>query len=146
MLAFIGATVMLAVVGIFALIQSAVDGKNFAASLHNHRREGLVFAVVTVPILLCYWYYPLFVYHLHMPYDRVHIDFPDFALRSVQLDFFSSRMQSLFLDYSGMDHALKSSFLLFSLETWCDQCVYACGGDLIVRRAQLISRWYTGLL
>lgn len=115
MLVFIDASVILLVVFGFSLFLSWREGSAVTTVLRKHWRQGLVFAVIAVPILLSYWYRPIFIYHLQMAYDRVHIDFPDFAIRKVQLDFLSARLRDLFFNFSGIDQTIKSAFFIFAV-------------------------------
>lgn len=77
--------------------------------------QALVFAAVSLPLLLLYWYQPLFVHRLHMPYDRVHIDFPDYGVSSVRTGFLVWSIKDLFFNFADLHNGLRSILFLYSL-------------------------------
>ena len=112
---FIGATFLLAAVlaarTVLVLNRDGVP----ALAVRNWAPSALAFAAVSLPLLLLYWYQPLFVHHLHMPYDRVHIDFPDYGVSSVRADFVVWSVKDLFLNFSDLHQGIRSLLFLFAL-------------------------------
>jgi len=112
---FIGATFLLAVVlaGRTVLVLNR-DGAP-ALAVRGWARQALAFAAVSLPLLLLYWYQPIFVHRLHMPYDRVHIDFPDYGVSSVRLDFLAWSVKDLLFSFSDLHHGIRNVLFLFAL-------------------------------
>ncbi len=103
MVAFVGASIIIFVYFIFRLYKS-IKNKNIKSELKNW----LVFFMVSLPILMLYWYKPLFVYHLHYPYDRLHMDVIDFSRLSVQINFLVDIIKKYFFNFSSILNIIKT--------------------------------------
>ncbi|WP_423792567.1 hypothetical protein ACPB8Q_07575 [Methanocaldococcus indicus] len=84
MVAFVGATLIIAT---FIVYEIYKNRNNIIDYLKENIKNWGVFGIIALPILMLYWYKPIFVYHLHRPYDRVHMDIWDFGRFDVQITF-----------------------------------------------------------
>lgn len=73
----------------------------------------LVFIMIAIPITLLYFYRPIFVFHFSRPYDRVHLDTPDYAYPNVQSAFIKQVLHDIF-NFSGLFQSTITIFFLAS--------------------------------
>ncbi|MFA5077222.1 MAG: glycosyltransferase family 39 protein [Candidatus Micrarchaeia archaeon] len=83
MVLFIGMTILAAL--LFGI--KIYRNKEYAS--FGALKKYAVFALIAAPLLMLYWYQPIFEYHLKFAYDRTHMELPDFGTLGVQLWFFS---------------------------------------------------------
>ena len=111
MVVFVSATIILGFFFLYALL-SAYKGKtDFVELVKRNWKAAAIFIIIALPLLMLYWYRPLFVYSLKMSYDRTHMDVPDFANLGVQIWFVFNTFSTTFLNFSS----IGSLFFIFSI-------------------------------
>ena len=121
MVAFIGATIILFVFLIYQLFEmyhaNNIPSKNLKNTTINEliKKWGLL-GLISAPLLLLYWYKPLFVYHLKMGYyDRVHMDTPDFARFDVQISFLINTIKKYLFKFNTLKSGIVSALIVFGV-------------------------------
>jgi hypothetical protein len=111
MVVFVSATIILGFFFLYALLVAYKGKTDFVELVKRNWQAAMVFIIIALPLLMLYWYKPLFVYHLKMPYDRTHMDVPDFANPDVQMWFVFDTFSTTFLNFSS----IGSLFFIFSI-------------------------------
>ncbi len=108
MMFFIGATF---ITGFFFLyeIYSTLKKKE-SGELKKLAKNIAVFAVLALPLLMMYWYRPIFEWGLHMPYDRTHMDVMDMADSENQMQFLAGSLSGL-LNFTLIQAGITLLFL-----------------------------------
>ncbi|XRO74681.1 hypothetical protein ACO3TA_04630 [Methanocaldococcus sp. 28A] len=109
MVAFVGATLILL---IFIVYEIYKNRDRIIDYLKENIVKWGIFGIIAVPILMLYWYKPLFVYHLHSYYDRVHMDTIDFGRLDVQISFLLDMIKTYLLNFSSIG-AIISTLLVW---------------------------------
>ena len=99
MVAFVGATLIILTFLIYEIYKNKDDILSY---LKENVKNWGIFGVVALPILMLYWYKPIFVYHLHRPYDRLHMDVIDFGRLDVQISFLIEMIKTYLLNFSSI--------------------------------------------
>ncbi|MEM2909073.1 MAG: hypothetical protein QW171_02835, partial [Candidatus Bilamarchaeaceae archaeon] len=110
MVVFVSSTIILGFFFCYALLSNYKGKANFEELLKRNWVAIVTFIIIALPLLMLYWYKPLFVYHLKMAYDRTHMDIPDFANSDVQIWFILDTFSATFLNFSS----IGSFFFIFS--------------------------------
>ncbi|MEM4216220.1 MAG: hypothetical protein QXD51_04015 [Candidatus Anstonellales archaeon] len=108
---FVSATIIVGYFLCYGLLSIYKNKEDFIESIRNRWKTILAFVVVASPILILYWYKPIFVYHLKMVFDRTHMDIPDFANPEVQIWFILDTVSNTFFNFTS----IKSFFFIFSI-------------------------------
>lgn len=114
---FIGATLILGVFSAYRLysLRNTDVLKNIQAIIHKNWVLFVVFCTIAVPILLLYWYEPIFVYHLKFAYDRTHIDTPDVTTFGTQVWFLGTAIQETLISFTDVSTGIRSLFFIFTI-------------------------------
>jgi len=115
---FMGATLMIILYFLYCLILAYKENKfpGILTYFHNNYLKWLIFIGISVPLLLIYWFKPLFLYHLNMSYyDRGHMDFPDLALLSIQFITLKKTIINHFLKFSTFRNIILSLLSLMGV-------------------------------
>ncbi|AIJ04901.1 hypothetical protein JH146_0050 [Methanocaldococcus bathoardescens] len=99
MVAFVGATLIIAT---FVIYEMYKNKDRILEYLKENIKNWGIFGIVALPILMLYWYKPIFVYHLHRPYDRIHMDIMDFGRLDVQIKFLFNTLSSYLLNFKSI--------------------------------------------
>ncbi|ABO35923.1 conserved hypothetical protein [Methanococcus maripaludis C5] len=97
--AFVGATLIITTFITYEIYKkyqfNSINGiKEYI--VENWKKLGL-FTIFGLPISMLYWYKPIFILKLVRPYDRLHMDTPDFGRIDIQIKFFiDSILQYIF--------------------------------------------------
>ncbi|WP_456373817.1 hypothetical protein [Methanocaldococcus sp.] len=105
MVAFIGATLIIL---IFIVYEIYKNRDKIIDYLKENIIKWGVFGIIAVPILMLYWYKPLFIYHLHRPYDRLHMDIIDFGRLDVQIMFLFDMIKTYLLNFSSIGNIIST--------------------------------------
>jgi len=108
MVAFVGATLIIAT---FVVYEIYKNKDRILDYLKENIKNWVVFGIVAFPTLMLYWYKPMFVYHLHRPYDRVHMDIMDFGRMDVQIKFLFNTIKSYLFNFSSIGGAITTLLL-----------------------------------
>lgn len=98
---FVGITLMIVMLFIYDLYRYSLE-KNRNTTLKSISKEYLTVFLVSLPLILIYWYEPIFVHHLHMYYNRSKLDFPDFSKSSVAIGFLFETLKKIFFNSKGI--------------------------------------------
>ncbi|WP_456418655.1 hypothetical protein [Methanocaldococcus infernus] len=104
MVCFIGATLIILVFLAYEFIKNKESYKEIL-------KNWMVFGIVSLPILMLYWYKPIFVYHLHRPYDRIHMDTPDFGRLDIQIKFLFDTIANYLFNFKSLENIVLTIFL-----------------------------------
>ena len=102
---FVGVTLLLVMFFLYESIYAWRE-KRIKIYLKSNYVNILIIIIVSLPISLIYWYDPIFVNHLHMYYNRAKLDFPDFGLFTVQIDFLKSTYNQIFYNFSSLQNTI----------------------------------------
>ena len=94
---------------IYYIVASFISFIFFLALIKRKKitlRGILLFAMPFVLLSMIYFYRPLIEAHLKISYDRLHIDFPDFANFDVAILFFKQQIKKSFFSFSSFDSFL----------------------------------------
>lgn len=108
---FIGATLIIVMYFLYCLILACKENKfsGIVDYLRSNYVNWLIFIGISIPLLLIYWFKPLFLYHLNMSYyDRGHMDFPDLHLLSVQFQLLKKTIIEYFLKFNTFRNIILS--------------------------------------
>jgi hypothetical protein len=98
--AFVGATLIAALIFIWK-IYSEMEYRDV-----EKLKKYAAFSIVALPVLMMYWYRPVFQYGLQFAYDRTHMELADFSAWDNQMAFVVSAVQGLFADPKYLISAL----------------------------------------
>ncbi|MEM3625226.1 MAG: hypothetical protein QXF35_01560 [Candidatus Bilamarchaeaceae archaeon] len=107
---FISASFILGFFVVYKLYFLTIKKEDLKSVVIQNRIPLLAFLFISIPIILLYFYQPIFFYHLKPAYDRVHMDIPDFGLIDVQIWFIFDTIQLYFLNFSN----ISSFFFIFA--------------------------------
>jgi hypothetical protein len=110
--AFVGATLILLTFLLFELYENK---HQIPAYISSNIKNWVLFLCISIPVVMLYWYKPIFVHHLKSTYDRIHMDTPDFARLDVQITFLFDTIKSYFFNFNDIFTSLKTIFLWIGL-------------------------------
>ena len=117
MVMFVGATLIMLLFVLYEFYDKYKDKKiKGIKSFFKHDFNGwLILALVSLPILMLYWYKPLFVYHLHrvnkMLIWNVNTNFMNFG---VQLSFLFNTLKSYLFNFTSLLNILRTILIWIS--------------------------------
>ena len=112
MVAFVGATLIILIFFIYEIYKN--KNKMFEYLKKNIKHWG-IFGAIALPILMLYWYKPIFVYHLHRPYDRLHMDIIDFGRLDVQISFLFNMIKTYLFNFSSISSIINTILIWIGL-------------------------------
>jgi hypothetical protein len=112
MLFFIGVTLILFMLLIYEIFMHRKDLKSYFQTNLNYI---LLFIGIALPIVMIYWYRPIFEYHLHSPFNRARLDFPNFSYSEIQLDFIKMIFHTYFTNFNNIYSSLMSLSAIFGV-------------------------------
>ncbi|XRO77707.1 hypothetical protein ACO3VM_04035 [Methanocaldococcus sp. 10A] len=115
MVAFVGATLILLTFFVYEIYKNR-------DKIIDYLKENIikwgVFGIIAVPILMLYWYKPLFIYHLHSSYDRIHMDVIDFGRLDVQISFLFDMIKTYLLNFSSIGAIISTLLVWLGIYTY----------------------------
>jgi hypothetical protein len=112
MVAFVGATLIILT---FVIYEIYKNKNRILDYLKDNIKNWGVFGAIALPILMLYWYKPIFVYHLHRPYDRLHMDVIDFGRLDVQINFLFDMIKTYLLNFGSISSIINTLLLWVGL-------------------------------
>jgi hypothetical protein len=88
---------------------------NMLSYIKDNIKNWGAFGVIALPILMLYWYKPIFVYNMHRPYDRLHMDVMDFGRLDVQISFLFDMIKTYLLNFSSIGGVINTILVWIGL-------------------------------
>ncbi len=112
-LAFMGVSILLVLLLVWEKV-SCFRNKNKLFEKNELKYLLLIFIIVFI-LAIPFWYKPIVVHGMHSMYDRIHMDFPDFARFDIKFNFIWTSFQSLFLNLTSVRTIILSLFSITGL-------------------------------
>lgn len=114
---FMGQTLLIALFLTFILLREFSRDKlnGIAVQFKASYKNWALFFLISIPLFMVYWYQPVFIYRLHMPYPRGKLDFADLSLFSNQISTLVSLIKSYFFNFSNLSKATISVLSLIGI-------------------------------